>query len=613
MICLNALNTYSIEYFISLLNNVSFHFFGKNSMIICLFLFKFGYTADSSEITLTVFNEWSRDGTDFIGLTNVSDTYTFWHTGIQDYSIMPAGFLLLTNPGDIYKVSVDIKASKCGNNGISLSVATVDSDNNVISWLFNVVTYSNISNNYEKLMIEKIIIPYGVYRIIPRFTGTGSTNFVFKNFKIERSGEIPYNINKTEYSVESNKINFTYNTVGLNFSVYDKRSDRLWMSKTTSYSGLTLIQVNDSYSNRLDLKFSYKSQYTCNANFVLTQDDELEFNISCPTLNLNIDFYYPPGIIPSSNDRIILPINEGFTFMANDFSHGISSLITYGGHGLCMSFMGIYDDSDYLIKKSGIMMIINTPNDFNVYLENENNCQILTPVWKPELGAFGYTRSIRYVFFDQAKHVEMCKRYREYANQTGLLVPFKEKQKLYPDVQFDKLIGAANIWIFGSHRMDEIYEELQSMGVDRILASQGTTSDMINKINNMSNTLTSRYDIYNGILDPAIAQWTSATGTPDELSLEAWPEDIMWKDSQGNYHYDWSTANLSNSSQMIDMAVICDKKTVRYCRETLEKELPQNKYTCRFIDTVTASPWRECYHPNHTIARSQSRYYKMEL
>jgi len=36
-------------------------------------------------------------------------------------------------------------------------------------------------------------------------------------------------------------------------------------------------------------------------------------------------------------------------------------------------------------------------------------------------------------------------------------------------------------------------------------------------------------------------------------------------------------------------------------------------YKCRFIDTTTASPFREDYNPAHPLTRSQDRAYKMKL
>ncbi len=64
---------------------------------------------------------------------------------------------------------------------------------------------------------------------------------------------------------------------------------------------------------------------------------------------------------------------------------------------------------------------------------------------------------------------------------------------------------------------------------------------------------------------------------------------------------------------MIPCAVICDSKAVPYARKRIGEELKVKPYRARFIDTTVASPWYECYNPDHPMTRSDSRKHKMEL
>jgi hypothetical protein len=59
--------------------------------------------------------------------------------------------------------------------------------------------------------------------------------------------------------------------------------------------------------------------------------------------------------------------------------------------------------------------------------------------------------------------------------------------------------------------------------------------------------------------------------------------------------------------------VLCDRVAPEYARRRVPPELETHAYRARFIDTTTASPWRECYHTNHPLTRSESRHWKMEL
>jgi hypothetical protein len=64
---------------------------------------------------------------------------------------------------------------------------------------------------------------------------------------------------------------------------------------------------------------------------------------------------------------------------------------------------------------------------------------------------------------------------------------------------------------------------------------------------------------------------------------------------------------------MYPCAVLCDRQAVKYAEKRVSAELETHPYRCRFIDTTTASPWRECYHSDHPMTRSDSRHWKMEL
>jgi hypothetical protein len=64
---------------------------------------------------------------------------------------------------------------------------------------------------------------------------------------------------------------------------------------------------------------------------------------------------------------------------------------------------------------------------------------------------------------------------------------------------------------------------------------------------------------------------------------------------------------------MIHCGVLCDKRALDYARERVPADLATHPYKCRFIDTTTASPWRECYATNHPMTRTESKQTKMQL
>jgi hypothetical protein len=91
---------------------------------------------------------------------------------------------------------------------------------------------------------------------------------------------------------------------------------------------------------------------------------------------------------------------------------------------------------------------------------------------------------------------------------------------------------------------------------------------------------------------------------------EAWPRDIILS-AAGDWIKGWEVEAKDGS--MIPCGVVCDKQAIAYADKRIPEDLKTRPYRCRFIDTTTASPWRECYSSDHPMTRTDSRKYKMEL
>jgi hypothetical protein len=128
-------------------------------------------------------------------------------------------------------------------------------------------------------------------------------------------------------------------------------------------------------------------------------------------------------------------------------------------------------------------------------------------------------------------------------------------------------------------------------------------------MNNMDGVLSSRYDIYQDLMDPKVVK-QQLRGLHPDWTQDAWPKDIMI-DKDGDWRKGWRVRG--KDGQMYPCSVLCDRQAPKYARQRIPAELKTHPYSCRFIDTTTASPWRECYHPDHPMTRSDSRYWKMEL
>jgi len=141
--------------------------------------------------------------------------------------------------------------------------------------------------------------------------------------------------------------------------------------------------------------------------------------------------------------------------------------------------------------KSAMMTIVETPNDAAYQFQHPaGGPTVIGPRWRASLGRFGYPRTARMCFVAEGNYVDLAKRYRRYAMDTGLFVSLKEKIARTPAVK--DLIGTplTRVSILknlspGSSRYDQKnpeknyslttfdergrqFRELKAKGVDRL-------------------------------------------------------------------------------------------------------------------------------------------------
>ena len=252
------------------------------------------------------------------------------------------------------------------------------------------------------------------------------------------------------------------------------------------------------------------------------------------------------------------------------------------------------------------MAIVDTPDDANFALGRNNGCFLPHARWIPQKGKWGYDRVIRFRFFKEGGHVRMAKIFREYRKSQGLLVTLRDKLAKNPNV--DLLVGSPSIWSYLKPKA--FVPELQSLGIQRILWSNAATAENIDFMNNnVSDVLTSRYDIYHDSMDPNNYQYLSSIH-PDWTS-EGYPDNIV-RNSTGGIVTGWSVLGKDKETWYY-CGALCDKQALKYARNRTTEELRTKHYRCRFIDTTTASAWRECYHKDHPMTHTDSKEWRMKL
>lgn len=90
---------------------------------------------------------------------------------------------------------------------------------------------------------------------------------------------------------------------------------------------------------------------------------------------------------------------------------------------------------------AAMMLIIETPDDAAYQWSHPaGGPTVIGPRWRAQLGRLGYPRGGRMVFFAQGNYVDLAKRYRAHAIETGLWVPLREKIARSPGVA--SLVGS---------------------------------------------------------------------------------------------------------------------------------------------------------------------------
>ena len=542
---------------------------------------------------------WARDA----GSATVAqegDAHRLHHTGTKDFSL--GGFQrIAASHGDVFEVSCEVKVEKDASDArAELSAVLRDAEGQPLAWTWGAVTCP-ATGEWVPVKAHFAITKNGA-SVEPRVTGWAAQTVSVRkwravrteNFFASKSGAV---VESWVDETSSLKVAFDDQTAAV--TVTDKRTGRVWSPLPQGAQWLVVSAKAMSRSIR-----------------IINPQDMREFTVSFlldrprPELMLILagkgamrPLSFPAPFATKAGDRLIVPVNEGIGYPVDEDHTGLWRMHTYGGHGLCMPFFGVA-----AADGSGWMCILDTPDDGA--MDARKGADGLWQAglsWEPCKGEFGYPRRARFIFIDKGGHVAMCKRYREYAKQTGLLKTFTEKRKANPNI--DLLIGAANIWSWDGKTA--MATEMQDAGMTRLLwsAADTTTADDIAALNARPGILTGRYDIYQDIMDPA--NYDKIRYIHGAWVTDAFPHDINWA-APGVPRDGWEI-ELKEGDGMIPCAVICDAKALPYARKRIAEDLKTKPYRARFIDTTVAAPWFECYHPDHPMTRTDSKHWKMQL
>ena len=517
------------------------------------------------------------------------------HTAQGDWSFEPLSNLP-ARPGDLFEIEAFLKVE--GQGDAVVCASTWDAAQKAVEWscgarhLRNAPAWTRVRTSF--------VVPEGIARIQPRLLGHGPATVWVDDYSVTlktnifsaRAAGLPASL-----LLSNAFLSASLNTRDLTLSVADARTGRRWTQQPAApeWAVVRASQI----SNHLDLACWH-------APSGLQMRLTMELDAARPEIlvsiagegELSAPLRFPAPFVSRAGDRLVIPMNEGISYPAEDRSIDPFRLVAYGGHGICMAFWGVTDG------QAGHAAILETPDDASIQIRRLDGLLAVAPEWDPQLGRFGYTRRVRYVFFDQGGHVTIAKRYRAHARETGLFKTLAEKRQFNPDV--DLLAGAVNVWNWDMPPED-LVRQMHGAGIDRILWSRGGNPAQIRALNDL-NVLTSRYDIYQDVMAPS--NFPAMKSLHGDWTTEAWPNDIIRR-ADGSWQHGWAVQGKDNA--WYSCGVLCDLKGPEYARRRIPADLAARPFHCRFIDTTTAAPWNECYNPAHPMTRTDSRVWKMKL
>ncbi len=252
----------------------------------------------------------------------------------------------------------------------------------------------------------------------------------------------------------------------------------------------------------------------------------------------------------------------------------------------------------------------------------------------PSLGKFAYRRSLRYLFLNACDYNDLCKVYRRYAIETGLLTTLKEKAARSPLV--DDLIGAAIV-----HKGIKKHVSPDSKFYDR---AQPENNDLVIPFRARREEILRYHQKGVKKLYLHLDGW-GAPGYDNQHPdyLPACPEAGGWEgfralsdtihdcgylfglhDQYRDYYLDAATydrefALHGADGSVFEMAVwaggrqnyLCATQAPYYVKRNFQEVLSHGiRLQASYLDVFTCNEPDECAHPRHSMTRKECLEYR---
>lgn len=318
---------------------------------------------------------------------------------------------------------------------------------------------------------------------------------------------------------------------------------------------------------------------------------------------------YPgPFVTPGFDWHLVLPLSEGVLIPVREADTALGRDRTfplYNMSGLIMPWLGVTDTS----LEAGYSLLIDTPYDAALKLGDRDGRPAIEAVWQPELGRFGYTRKLRWHFFDTGGYVAQAKHYRKHVRQNEEFSTLRERAHSRPHIE--RLIGAVHVYTWDDGRNLELASDLKAAGIERAWIGWDPShppypakgyDEGLKELGYLAGV----YDLYRDCYDDVEFDKMAATNdTLRRMWLHRYPyrglfQKIVARDADG------SPRKLMMSGDVGIMRYwVCTKAILPHIGERIGRELQTYPHDSVFLDVTLAAGPIECLSTEHPMTRRE--------
>lgn len=407
------------------------------------------------------------------------------------------------------------------------------------------------------------------------------------------------------WSLSSAGIDVRFNDESGLIAVTQKSTGRVWrqLPSEAAYK-VSAVRAHDSR-----LTVSLEGSLALEVTIEITPEFDLAISLTAKADQPLDTLVYPgPFETPGKNWNIVLPLSEGVLIPAGEADEVLGANPTYPLYdmsGLIMPWLGVADSD----LREGYSLTIDTPFDAALRLGRRDGRPVIEPIWKAEMGCFGYTRRLRCHFFEDGGYVAQAKHYRAHVRQNEEFSTLRERAATRPHI--DRLIGAVHIYTWDDGRNLELARDLKKSGIDRAwigwdpshppYPDQGYDEGL-----NALGYLAGVYDLYRDIYDDR--EWDKKAAENETLRsmwLHRYPYHGLFEQVVARIVGNKPKEMRLSGDVGIMRYWTCTKALVPHVGRRIGREIETYPHDSNFLDVTLAAGLFECLSTEHPMTRRE--------